>query len=242
MRRRAAAICIGILIAFLPFGAAGQDVEVTKVSFHGNWLFPSKKLSPLIQTKSVSWFKKHIMRREPYIYSESVLAADIARIQRFYQMEGYLGVEIAPPVLDFSNSGKAVKITISIKEGKPVHVRSVTRLWNLSGRLGLATGDSTTIRFVAAKDAENPERIIKKIDSDLELSRDKRFRDESLYADWKLMKKQLAENGYPYAAITHELPRAVLTPSRCGATKRFPPGRLPVRSISQAAISSMRTS
>ena len=205
MRRSAAAFCVGILIAFLPFGAAGQDVEVTKVSFDGNWLFPEKKLTALIQTKSVGWFKKHIMRREPYIYSESTLAADIARIERFYQTEGYLGVEIAPPVLHFSGSGEAVKITIPIKEGKPVRVRSVTRLWDLSGRVRGASGDSTASRSATGREPEYFEGLIKEAEPDLGLSENKRFRDDALFADWKLMRKQLAENGYPYTVITHEL-------------------------------------
>jgi outer membrane protein insertion porin family len=205
MRRSAAAVCVGILIAFFPFGAAGQDVEVTKASFDGNWLFPEKKLSPQMQTKSVGWFKKHIMRREPYIYSESVLAADIARIERFYQTEGYLGVEIAPPVLHFGGSGKTVRITIPINEGKPVRVRSVTRLWDLSEPSRRPSGDSTTSRSRAGRDAEGFEELIEDVAPDLGLSKNKRFRDEALFADWKLMRRQLAENGYPYAIITHEL-------------------------------------
>ena len=148
MKRRASAVCVGILISLLPIGAAGQDVEVAKVSFDGNQSFPSKKLSSQMQTKSVGWFKKHVMRREPFTYSESALAADIARIERFYQTEGYLGVEIAPPVLRFGDSGTTVKITIPIKEGKPVRVRSVTRLWDLAGRSGRASDDSTASRPV----------------------------------------------------------------------------------------------
>jgi len=44
MRNSAAAFFVGILIALIPIGAAGQDVEVSKVSFDGNWLFPEKKL------------------------------------------------------------------------------------------------------------------------------------------------------------------------------------------------------
>jgi outer membrane protein assembly complex protein YaeT len=205
MRKDAAAFLAGILIALIPIGAAGQDVEVSKVSFDGNWLFPEKKLNSLIQTKSVGWFKRHIMRREPYIYSESVLAADIARVRRFYQTEGYLGVEIAPPVLHFSGSGESVKITIPIKEGKPVRVRSVKRLWDLSGRVPGASTDSTAGRSAAGRGTAYFEGLIEEAAPDLGLAKDKRFRDDALFADWKLMRKQLAENGYPYTVITHEL-------------------------------------
>ncbi len=205
MNRSAAAFCVGILIASLPYGAAGQTVEVTKVSFDGNSHFPSKKLSFLIQTKSVSWFKKHVIRREPYIYGESQLAADIARIEHFYKTEGYLGVVIAPPVLDFSDSGETVRITIPIKEGNPVLVRSVTRLWNLSADPRRKSSDSTASHFVTGQDAENFEELIEEVVPDLALSEKERFRDESLFADWKLMRRQLAESRYPYAIITHEL-------------------------------------
>jgi outer membrane protein insertion porin family len=205
MKRIAVATCIGILLAFLSFGASAQDVEATKVSFDGNRAFPKKKLSPLVQTKSVSWFKRHVMRREPYFYSESVLVADIARVQHFYQTEGYLDVDIAPPVLQYGHSGKTVKITIPIKEGKPVHVRSVTRLWDLSGRRASAPRDSTAVRFTSGRGTEAFEGIIKKAGPDLELSHNKRFRDEWLFADWKVLRRELAENGYAYAAVTHEL-------------------------------------
>jgi len=205
MKRRAAAFCVGILISLLPIGAAGQDVEVAKVSFDGNQSFPSKKLSSQMQTKSVGWFKKHVMRREPFTYSESALAADIARIERFYQTEGYLGVEIAPPVLRFGDSGTTVKITIPIKEGKPVRVRSVTRLWDLAGRSGRASDDSTASRSEAGRETEYFEGLIREAAPDLGLAENKRFRDVSLFADWKLMRKQLADNGYPYTVITHEL-------------------------------------
>lgn len=205
MRRIAAVICAGILIASFPFRAAAKDAEVSKVSFDGNWIFPEKKLNSLIQTKSVGWFKKHIMRREPYLYSESALAADIARVERFYQTEGYLDVEIAPPVLHFSGSGESVKITIPIKEGKPVRVRSVTRLWDLSGRIPGASADSTTGSFAAGPETGYFEGLIGEAAPDLGLSENKRFRDDALFADWKLMRKQLAENGYPYTVITHEL-------------------------------------
>jgi hypothetical protein len=160
MRKNAAAFFVGVLIALIPIGAAGQDVEVTKVSFDGNWLFPEKKLHALIQTKSVGRFKKHIMRREPYFYSETVLAADIARVERFYQTEGYLGVEIAPPVLRFSGSGKSVKITIPIKEGKPVRVRSVTRLWDLSRGSPGASSDSTAGSSAAVRETAYFEGLI----------------------------------------------------------------------------------
>ncbi len=191
MRSAAIALCVGVLVALLPRGANGQDVEVTKVSFDGNWVFPEKKLKSLIQTKSVGWFKKHIVRREPYTYSESVLAADITRVVRFYQMEGYLGVDIGSPVLDFNDSGESVKIRIPIKEGNPVRVRSVARLWDLARGSG--------------QDTKYFEKIIGEVTPDLGLSAKKRFRDEALVTDWKLMRRQLAENGYPYTVITHEL-------------------------------------
>jgi outer membrane protein insertion porin family len=84
-------------------------------------------------------------------------------------------------------------------------VRSVTRLWNISEDPRRASSDSTANRFVTGRDAENFEELIEEVAPDLGLSDNERFRDESLFADWRLLRRQLAESGYPYTIITHEL-------------------------------------
>jgi len=173
------------------------------------------------------------MRREPYFYSETVLAADIARVERFYQTEGYLGVEIAPPV-------PASAVRESRSRSRSRSRRESPSACGPSRASGTSPGAFRApppIRRRAARrrpetgyfEGSSGKRAGSRDLGEQAVSRRRALRRLEAH------EKQLAEHGYPYTVITHELavspeahaadvtwklspgPRAVSTPSRCRA-------------------------
>lgn len=95
----------------------GQQARVARIDFVGNDRVPSKRLRPVIRTKSASWF-----RTGPY--DPRQLGDDAGALVRFYTDRGYLDARADWRAIPSPN-GREVIIEYLIEEGEQYTLRSV---------------------------------------------------------------------------------------------------------------------
>ena len=108
-------------------------VGVASIRFRGNDELSSSELRTRIATqetpKFLGLFRASWRRYDDF--EPEVLEKDLERIRHFYERSGYYGAEVRAGRV--KQDGKFVEVEILIREGDPVHVRSVSLL-GLEGR------------------------------------------------------------------------------------------------------------
>jgi outer membrane protein insertion porin family len=167
---------------------AQDGFAVQGIAFKGNKTFHPATLKLLMETKTVGWFSKLFGKRGSE-YDDEVVSQDIEKIATFYQHEGFLYVKITPLLNEIDRSGKTVKLTVSIEEGRPIEVGRITT--------SLAPPCSLSDTVLQG--------ILKQINGELLLRPQTRFRDSSIILDQLLLTREFSNAGYPYAEIRAEL-------------------------------------
>lgn len=158
---------------------------VKEVKFKGNHSFPSGKLEKLIETHGISSFNKNILRKKPIKFNEEIVEGDLQRLISYYQQEGFLFVKISKPLLEIDEKSRLVKMTIPIEEGEPILVSNV--LFDTEG------GNNANIVEV--------NQISGNVMRSLELTKGKRFRDQSFKNDQQKILLAFNNSGYPYVEV-----------------------------------------
>jgi outer membrane protein assembly complex protein YaeT len=95
---------------------------VSSLNFNGNKRFSSGEIEEILQTKTRPWY---VPWRERPRFDAEVFAADLKRIERFYQSHGYYETRITHD-LQVDDERHLVSATVTIEENPPVILRSLS--------------------------------------------------------------------------------------------------------------------
>jgi outer membrane protein insertion porin family len=166
---------------------AQENYEVHSITFQGNKTLDEDFLLDKMALKEVSYLEKVFTDKEPFLYSEELVNLDLERLIRIYQSEVLLNVRAALQPLKTKEKKQSLKLVIEVDEGEPVVIDSV----------------SITIQ----NQTENFDSLVEKeiVIKQLELIEGKRFRDEAINADLRVIEDAFKSQGYAYATATYNL-------------------------------------
>lgn len=94
-----------------------KRVRIKNIFFEGNRAFTDRRLLKLITTRRSTLFTSGY-------YKKDVFESDLEKIEDFYRREGYMDVALDKE-LRYDSSGRALYITVKIKEGKKYLVGNI---------------------------------------------------------------------------------------------------------------------
>ena len=170
---------ITIPFSFAVFGLTEPDiVRVFRVKVKGVKSITSEALQQSISTVIPSFYAFWFDKPE---FDEVSLDEDMVRIRHLYSKHGFYEAE-ASYTLKYNKKNDLVSITITVKEGKPIKLRS----------------------FDIVYDTEVSKRILKKIKKNIPLKIKKRFSPIKYQQTKDVIKLIFANNGYPNAEVRGE--------------------------------------
>jgi outer membrane protein insertion porin family len=178
------------LILFLlvkHFGVAQENYEIRKITFHGNHTLSDATLLEGMNLKAVSGLGKLFSNKEASLYTPENMKTAMERLNLTYQSEGFLHMQstLRPP--DINQKKQTVRLTIDIKEGKPVLV------------------DTVIIQTTEPIERINLDSLNRKIFRKLELTKKKRFRDLAIRLDVGTIEDGFKRHGYAYVKVNFDL-------------------------------------
>ncbi|MBI4639074.1 MAG: outer membrane protein assembly factor BamA [Candidatus Tectomicrobia bacterium] len=112
--------------AGLPFFKTKQKIEglitVEKLTIEGNTHFPDSEIKEVLGTKK----RPFLPWKEVDYFNPQVLQEDLKRIRKFYFDRGYLHTQVKEPEVVFDEEARTVQITMTIEEGGPTILKSIT--------------------------------------------------------------------------------------------------------------------
>lgn len=168
---------------------AQENYALTEVTFHGNQTFSDKQLLLQVAMYPTGAFKRKILGKDPFLYSEEILESDLQRLVRFYQREGFLYVKAEKSRLEASRAKKTVKLSIQITEGQPVLVDRVH--YNIAAN--------------SPKDEKLADEILNEVRPTLSLQPATRFTDDNVHSDAARIVEKFHQSGFPYVTSDYEL-------------------------------------
>lgn len=185
-------LILSIIFSFLflcihPFANGQENYEVRKVTFHGNKTLKKDFLLDRMALKEVTGIEELLTKKEPSLYSSELVNLDLKRLIAIYQSEGFIDAKATLLPLIINHNKKTVKIVVSIEEGNPILVDTVS--FHVNANLSINKVDS----------------ISKKISSRLSLQKNKRFRDQDLLEDIQILEDAFQNLGYVYVKVEYDL-------------------------------------
>ncbi len=187
-------LAVFLLLWVISTPRAQDGYVVTEVSFSGNEALSDGQLSEQIAMHGTGGLLGLFSGGEDFIYSRDALEADMERLTRYYQRQGFLNVDIRQPILDVNEGDQQAKVTFVIVEGTPVVVDTIVlesepRSDTASGRDSMSETDS----------------LLQVVRGRLQLSSGVRFRDRLVEQDRRRLTDFFADHGYPYVRSTPRL-------------------------------------
>ncbi|MDD5582364.1 MAG: BamA/TamA family outer membrane protein [Candidatus Marinimicrobia bacterium] len=163
----------------------GQDeFSIRNITFEGNKILSESLLKKQISLQEKSFSQRLLFWREFEIFTDGHLYQDIERLKRFYQTEGFLQVDIRVKKIPKKRHNN-VDIVFIIQENMPVYVNNVM------------------FSFLTDSDEERMflDSLIHREMRAFPLKPKKRFRDEDVFSQRRMILALLLNNGYPYAEV-----------------------------------------
>jgi outer membrane protein insertion porin family len=182
-----------LLILLSLFGSSylhGQEgYTLEDIYFIGNESFSRDELVNQTFLYTLSWFEKNILRKDKFIFSAELLEADIKKMIKFYQQQGYIDVNIYHRLLNIDHDKRTLELEIIISEENYVIVEEIS--------------------FVHTSENRNAENIsdslMTELRTDLELKKDVRFQDSFLESDKNRIIYHYLNSGFAYVEVDHEI-------------------------------------
>jgi len=97
-----------------------KDWRLQHLTITGNPHFSTRQLRQQLLSKTWLWTApwRSYPRFDPVTF-----AADLTRLQRFYEMQGYYEAKVS---YDLAISGEKIVATVTVTEGTPIHVRALS--------------------------------------------------------------------------------------------------------------------
>ncbi len=171
---------------------AQNDYEgfiVKNVEFKGNTSFSRKELMEQVTIHGTNFFRRTILRKEPFLYSEEYVQISLENLKKFYQSEGFLHARISKTIIPEQKNRQIQLLTINISQGEAVQAGNIT------------------YNFFKDSSLSSPEiqKIMAHIKKNRKIDRGQRFRDQYFQEDREMMAKEFKEAGYALASINYEL-------------------------------------
>lgn len=163
----------------------GVEYRVGSISFVGNVAFDDSELAGAFsETKTKSWWQFWKSAK----FDADKYREDLEKLRQFYANRGFIDAEILDDTVVYNESTEKVEITVFVREGNPVYVRSIRFEGNTM------FDDAVLLRRLAVEPGEpyNAERVSQNLEINPEQTDAK-----SLYAD----------NGFLMARLVPELNR-----------------------------------
>jgi outer membrane protein insertion porin family len=107
----------------------GSKTGVRSIEFSGNSAFSSYRLRNLMQTTEMSFMS---FLKTTDVYDPDKISADLELIRRFYLKNGYADFRITGTDAVYNADKKGYIVTISVDEGQPYRLSSVTATTSLA--------------------------------------------------------------------------------------------------------------
>ncbi len=158
--------------------AEGKTVRVLRLKLKGVKSIPKRKVLRRMATKGPSLLRPWEKGPE---FDEEVLKDDMVRIRKLYADHGFYDAR-ATYELEYNERGDGVKITVKVREGKPVIVKKLT------------------VSYAKKFD----ERLVRRIGRALPLRVNKPFSAIKYQKAKSVIKRILLDRGYPKARVRGE--------------------------------------
>ncbi|MBD3333172.1 hypothetical protein GF356_10010, partial [candidate division GN15 bacterium] len=151
---------------------AQEGYVVADVNFSGNERLSSDQLKEQIAMHGTGGLLGLFSDEEDFLYSRDALEADVERLTRHYQRQGFLNVSLPEPKLQINHDDEQVKVTFIISEGQPVIVDTI--ILTLQSQSDTITDVDSTVHV---------DSLLQQVRSELKLSHGVRFRDDMAEQD-----------------------------------------------------------
>ena len=171
----------------LLYGQEGYTLE--DIYIIGNESFSDEELVNQTSLYTLSWFEKTILRKDKFIFSEEYLGADIKKMIKFYQQNGFIDVDLVHRYSNVDHENRSLELEIIISENGYVSVNEISYTF-----------------FSENQDTEIiPDSLFNSIRSDLELKKGTRFQDSFLQSDKNRIINHFLNFGFAYVEVDYEI-------------------------------------
>lgn len=162
-----------------------NEWKVKKIYITGNNYLSSKALLSMMETQSKSFFNRLMWWKKHPVFNQNILEADIRRITRRYQQNGFLNIHIDKSVIDYNEKKKLVSVKININEGKRVAVNRVD--------------------YIFTGKAEDHKEHLLEIKKYSTIQKGSFFKDSEFVNDLRMIEEYYDEIGYPSVSTDYKL-------------------------------------
>lgn len=183
-RRIQKLLLIALFFTYLPACVIAQnDYQLKRLSFHGNKKISDAELKSILSTQPNSFLERvNFWRRKPR-FSLRNFKDDLIRIERLYQRNGFLTAQVQYRTQS-NEDKKSLKIDLLIKEGDPVCINEIK---------------------IELQPMEAPLNLQADLENLINNHRKERFTDELVLTTETLLKKRLADKGFPFARVVSKI-------------------------------------
>ncbi|CAB3746155.1 Outer membrane protein assembly factor BamA [Paraburkholderia solisilvae] len=160
---------VGLLFSVIE----GPSAKIRQINFIGNKVFSSGTLLDEMEMSTPNWFSWYTKND---LYSKEKLTGDLDHIRSYYLNRGYLEFNIESTQVSITPDKKEMYLTITLHEGEPYTISSITLAGNLLDR----------------------EAELKKL---ISVRKGERFSADKLQATTKAIVDKLGEYGYAFASV-----------------------------------------
>ena len=177
-------LLITLFFTYLPGCVIAQnDYQLKRLSIHGNKKISDADLKAILSTQPNSFLENLNFWRKKPRFSMRNFKDDLTRIERLYQRNGFLTPQIQYRTQSNENQ-KSLKIDLLIKEGDPVCIHQVKIEW---------------------QSTEAPTNLQAELENLIKNRHKERFTDELVLTTETLLKKRLADEGFPFARVDSKI-------------------------------------
>lgn len=177
---------IFIIVLLLIISIPGRSQQrIKKVEFTGNISIEDDELADQMNTQPKSSIQNLFFWKKRPEFLQSVLDADMERIEDYYERNGFPEAEVGN-LIDTSSNGRLISVEVKVAENTPVYVGEV---------------------IVQAED-ESYNELIDSIVKIIPVRSGEVFRDENIYDTERIIKKSFSDNGFPFVKVVNKISMA----------------------------------
>ncbi len=179
-------LCVGQYLSSETDIDNDDTVRTLRIAISGNDTIKDSRIRSLMETDTKGLFDKILFWRKPPPFFTGELDADLIRVERFYQRQGFLNVEIQS---DVSIIDDKAEVKIYVLENDRVRISEI----------------DYTLQDVSGQERMEHLEIVDEISNQAQLQAGTYFVDDLFKSDQRMMQDYYDLNGYPFVTIAHQL-------------------------------------
>ncbi|MBD3258970.1 outer membrane protein assembly factor BamA [candidate division GN15 bacterium] len=179
-----------LILCLLPATSVvhAQGYKVDNIAIEGNETFSDGVLRDQMSMYTIN-FLQDLLGKDHFYFSEEILRSDLTRIRQFYQREGFLLVDVQASRVERDAEDESVRLTITVQEHTPVDVGDVDYRLQLN----------------QPSDSDFASEIVAECWPARDVHSGRRFRDELVRNDRRMIDSHFVNAGYPYVDVDYTL-------------------------------------